>query len=153
MQFSNIISIKEAHSSIVAADAPEGCRDGNRTRDVQQADVLLSKLRRTLNLTCFFSFHRIVYRFRGSGNLKVLDPDPATSVAVGDPWHFGADPDPYLWVMDSDSDPTLDPTPFFSIFKDAKKNFFIFCSYNLPTTHRHINFSFWLKFCVKMLFC
>jgi hypothetical protein len=29
-----------------------------------------------------------------------------------------------------DSDPTPDPTPFFSDFKDAKK--FIFFSYNLP---------------------
>ncbi len=41
---------------------------------------------------------------------------------VGDPWHFGAD-----------SDPTPDPTPFFSDYKDAKKIFlFIFFSYNLP---------------------
>jgi hypothetical protein len=40
--------------------------------------------------------------------------------------------------MDTDHpapDPTLDPTPFFSDFKDAKKKnfiFFNFFSYNLP---------------------
>ena len=45
-----------------------------------------------------------------------------------DPRHFGADPDPYLLLMDPD--PTPDPTPFFIDFKDAKKNFL---SYNLPT--------------------
>ncbi len=39
--------------------------------------------------------------------------------SVGDPWHFGVDPDP-------------DPTPFFSDFKDAKKKNFKFFSYNLP---------------------
>ncbi len=31
-------------------------------------------------------------------------------------------PDPYLWLMDPD--PTPDPTPFFSDFKDAKKKYF-----------------------------
>ncbi len=40
--------------------------------------------------------------------------------------------DPYLWVknpapdLSPDPDPTLDPTNFFSDFKDAKKIFFIF---------------------------
>jgi hypothetical protein len=49
---------------------------------------------------------------------------------VGDPGLFGADSDPRLR---SDPDPTPDPTPFFSDFKDAKKIiFFIFFSYNLP---------------------
>jgi hypothetical protein len=48
--------------------------------------------------------------------------------------HFGADPDP-----------TPDPTPFFSDFKDAKKEIFkLFFSKNLI---------FMLKFCVKILFC
>ncbi len=41
---------------------------------------------------------------------------------------FGS-PDPYLWLMDPDPD----PTPFFSDFKETKKNiFFKFFSYNLP---------------------
>jgi hypothetical protein len=41
--------------------------------------------------------------------------------SVGDPLHFGADPDP-------------DPTPFFSDFKDEKKLFFsYFFTKNLPT--------------------
>ncbi len=56
--------------------------------------------------------------------------------SVGDPWHFGADPDPrpappiaaylpmcpdpYLWLMDTDPF----PTPFFSDCKDAKNYFF-----------------------------
>ncbi len=55
------------------------------------------------------------------------------STSVGDPWHFGADPDPrictYLWLMDpdlaSDQDPTPDPSSFFIDFKDAKKIFFL----------------------------
>ncbi len=45
-------------------------------------------------------------------------------INVGDPWHYGANPDPRIctsWLMDPD--PTPDPTPFFSDFKDAKKKF------------------------------
>ncbi len=45
-----------------------------------------------------------------------------TETSVGDPRLFGADPHP-------DLDPTLDPTLFFSVLKDAKNYFF---SYNLP---------------------
>ena len=38
--------------------------------------------------------------------------------------------DPYLWLLDPD--PTPDPTPFFSDFKDAKKNYFFHIfSYNI----------------------
>ncbi len=37
--------------------------------------------------------------------------------------------DPHLWLMDPD--PTSNPTPFFSDFKDAKKNFLIISSCNL----------------------
>ncbi len=74
--------------------------------------------------------------------------------SVGDPWHFGADPDPrdpYFWLMDAD--PTPDPTPFFSDFKNAKKNF-IFFSYNLPEgTFSLKNLIFLLHFCVKILLC
>ncbi len=58
--------------------------------------------------------------------------------SVGDPWHFGADPDP-------------NPTPFFSDFKNAKQNFFHISF--LQLTRRHINFCFKDKFCVKILFC
>ncbi len=50
---------------------------------------------------------------------------------AGDPWHFGADPDPWirtlpltLLLTEPDRDPTPDPTPFFSDFKDAKKLIF-----------------------------
>ncbi len=49
--------------------------------------------------------------------------------SVKDPWHFSADPDPpdpFLWLMDPDPDPTLDPTPIFSDFKDGNKKI---CSY------------------------
>jgi hypothetical protein len=52
------------------------------------------------------------------------------------------------------SDP--DPTPFFSDFKDAKCFFLHFISYNLvPTTYYLLSqkLNFWLKFCVKILFC
>ncbi len=48
---------------------------------------------------------------------------------VGDPEHFGEDPDLRLRV---DPDPTPDLTPFFSDFKDAKNYFFKFFSFNLP---------------------
>jgi hypothetical protein len=55
-----------------------------------------------------------------------------------------------------DPDPTLDPTPFFIDFKDAKeKKIFIFFSHNLQQAH-HLQskkFNFLLKFCVKFLFC
>jgi hypothetical protein len=46
--------------------------------------------------------------------------------SVGDPWHIGADPDPYFWLMypDPDPDPTPDQIPFFSEFKHAKNVFF-----------------------------
>ncbi len=83
--------------------------------------------------------------------------------SVGDPWHLGADPDQYLWLMDPDPvldpDPTPDPTFFFIDFKDATKKiifthfFLIIC----PQVH-HLQSkkcNFLLKFCVKLkvLFC
>ncbi len=40
--------------------------------------------------------------------------------SVGDPWHFGADPDPRIRTYEMDPDPTPAPTPFFSDFKDEK---------------------------------
>jgi hypothetical protein len=46
--------------------------------------------------------------------------------SVGDPLHFGADPDPRIHTLTNgsararDLEPTLDPTPFFSDFKNAK---------------------------------
>jgi hypothetical protein len=42
-----------------------------------------------------------------------------------------------------------DPTPFFSDFKDVKKNVLYIFSYNLPAG----TLSSVLKFCVKILFC
>ncbi len=39
--------------------------------------------------------------------------------------------DQYLWL--TNLDPTPDQTPFFSDFKDAKKKFLNFFSYNLPS--------------------
>jgi hypothetical protein len=55
-----------------------------------------------------------------------------------------------------DPDPTPDPTPFFTDYKDTKKKiFFIFCSYNLPTG-KHLQskkLNLLLKFCIKILFC
>ncbi len=67
-------------------------------------------------------------------------------------WHFGADP--HLWLIYPD--PTPDPTPFLSDFKDAKKKkkkflFFFFFSYNLPTCIFHFKkFNFLQIFCVKI---
>ncbi len=51
---------------------------------------------------------------------------PFNSSSVGDLWHLGTNPDPYLWLMDSDLAPDLTPdlTPFFSDFKDTKNYFF-----------------------------
>jgi hypothetical protein len=56
--------------------------------------------------------------------------------SVEDVWHFGADPDPHLWLMDLDL--TLDLTPFLSDFKDAKKIFFpYFFLTTYPQAHYH----------------
>ncbi len=55
-----------------------------------------------------------------------------------------------------DPDPTTDPTPFFSDFKDAKKNYFFhifFLTYPLAHYMQSQKFNFLLKFCVKILFC
>ncbi len=40
------------------------------------------------------------------------------------PWHFGKDPDPYLWLMDPTQDPASDPAIFVSDFKMATKKIF-----------------------------
>ncbi len=63
--------------------------------------------------------------------------------SVGDPWHFGADPDP-----------TPDPTPFFIDFKDAKRKSYFFLI-TCPQAH-HLQskkFNFLLTCSLKMLFC
>jgi hypothetical protein len=39
--------------------------------------------------------------------------------SVADPWHFCVDPDPCLWLMDSDADP--DPAIFVNELQDANK--------------------------------
>ncbi len=52
------------------------------------------------------------------------------AISVGDPCHFGADPDPHLSL--NDPDPTLDPTPFFSVFKNGEI-FFSFSYFFLIT--------------------
>ncbi len=46
-------------------------------------------------------------------------------VSVGDPWHFGADPDPdpYLWIMDPD--PTPHPSLLFDDSNDVKTIIFL----------------------------
>jgi hypothetical protein len=68
-----------------------------------------------------------------SGSVFLFIPVVAVGFEAifGDPCHFGADPDqdPYpqirtLWQMDPN--PTPDPTPFFSDFKDAKKKKYFF---------------------------
>ncbi len=70
--------------------------------------------------------------------------------SVGDLWHFGAEPDPYLWLMDPDPDPTSDPTPFFIDFKDANKIFFsYFCLITCPQAHHLQAKLFLLKFVFK----
>ncbi len=82
--------------------------------------------------------------------------------SVGDPWHFGADPDPdprirTLWLLDPDPDLFLDPTTFSLILRMQKQLFFsLIFSYNLPpvTSSSDLKIKFLLKrFCVKILFC
>ncbi len=68
---------------------------------------------------------RIPFGHTASGFLSVKNG----SSSVGDPWHFGADTDLHLLLMDPD--PTQDPTPLFSDFKDAKK----ICSHFFPITY------------------
>ncbi len=57
--------------------------------------------------------------------------------------------------MDLDPDPTQDPTPFFSDFKDAKKKNSYFFLKTYPQAHylQHKKFNFLLKFCVEILIC
>ncbi len=62
------------------------------------------------------------------------DGKPFFKISVGDPWHFGADPDlricrSDLWPMDPAPDPTPDPTPFFRDFKDKKMSYFFLKTY------------------------
>ncbi len=66
----------------------------------------------SLNRGCEFAF---ISSGSGSRNKKKLqlNPDYETRNAtfckkpcnVGDPWHFGVDPDPDLWLRDPDPDP------------------------------------------------
>jgi hypothetical protein len=58
---------------------------------------------------------------------QVLYPEPKSKyitnhfTSVGDPWHFGADPDPHFWLMDPDPDPN--PAIFVSDLQDVNKIF------------------------------
>jgi hypothetical protein len=54
---------------------------------------------------------------------------------------------PYLFLMDPDPDPTLDPPPFFSDFKDAKIFFFL-----IIYSQAHYLQSSKLKFLLKFYF-
>ncbi len=72
----------------------------------------------------------------------------AFQAVLGDLWHFGADPDPDLWLVDRD--PTPDPTHFFSDFSMQKFLFFIFFSKSLPAVPAGTLSS---VFCVKILLC
>ncbi len=54
--------------------------------------------------------------------------------SVGDPWHFGAEPDPYLWLMVPVPDQLRIRLLSSLIVRIQRKHiFFIFFSYNLPT--------------------
>jgi hypothetical protein len=83
-----------------------------------------SALKKKWNFYFYFLFFWAIF--------ALLDPDPygesgsGSTTSVGDPWHFGAYPDPdrYLRLMDTDPD----PTPFFIDFTDAK--FFFFFNLN-----------------------
>jgi hypothetical protein len=54
-------------------------------------------------------------RAKKPGHLLLVYFMVMTSVA--DPWHFGVDPDPCLWLTDTDSDPSI----FFIDLQDANK--------------------------------
>jgi hypothetical protein len=70
-------------------------------------------------------------------------------------WCRSGSSDPYLCLMNPD--PTLDPTPFFSDFKDAKKKYFFHIFFLITYSQAHYlqswKFNLLLKFCVKILFC
>ncbi len=66
--------------------------------------------------------------------------------SVGNPWHFGADPDLDLWLKDPNPAPDPTPDPTLSLV-----TFFFFL-----LTRRHIifsfdHFNFLQKYCVKIL--
>ncbi len=76
-----------------------------------------------------------------SDSEKSLDPDPSPGKKLTKEQCWGSvtfrrgswSADPYIWL--TDPDPTPDPTPFFSDFKDAKKIFFLqIFSFNLHIT-------------------
>ncbi len=64
---------------------------------------------------CGWALAELLGRLTANAEVKTI---------VGDPWHFGADRIPGFipppWIMDPYS------TPFFSDFKDAKKEVFFF---------------------------
>jgi hypothetical protein len=60
---------------------------------------------------------------------RILDENQSNKQCWGSQ-HFGADPDPHIWLIDPD--PASDPTSFFSDGKDAKK-LFIFSYFFLLT--------------------
>ncbi len=79
---------------------------------------------------------KILFRIPDPGVKKAPIPDPDSqhwvvricgsgpkchgSTSIADPWHFGVDPDPRLWLMDLDADPDL--SIFIIDLQDAKKN-------------------------------
>ncbi len=75
------------------------------------------------------------------GYTKMTDFTAQTSVA--DPWHFGTDPDPHLWLRDRDSDP--DPNIFVSDLQDGNwklifcQSFFVSYRYSLKLHLHHFS--------------
>ncbi len=94
----------------------------------------------------------LLLRFAPSHPPPPTPPGPLSAyntISVGDPCHFGADPDPRirtLWLMDPD------PTPFLHWFLGCKKKYFF---YNLRTgtSFQSKKFKFLLKYCVKIFIC
>ncbi len=75
------------------------------------------------------------------------------ATSVWNLWHSGADPDPYLWIIYTDTNPTPHPTPFFSDFKDAKEKFSrFFYNISVNTLSSSLKIKFLLRFFVKILF-
>jgi hypothetical protein len=60
------------------------------------------------------------HRGPGTAVLLVLCVYFNLAKQYADPWHFGTDPDPYLWLMDPDSDPIF--VTDLQLFKTPTKN-------------------------------
>ncbi len=101
--------------------------------------ALRSGSQSVMKITGFWSVYKLI---------ADLQPLPATS--VGDPWHWGADPDPRIQTYDL----WIRIRFISSVTLKTPKKFFSYFFYNLPSsTLSSVLTIDLLKFCVNILFC